>query len=195
MELASKIRWIVVIAATSIALLLVVWGLFSIASNIFRGDGRTSLVTELNGFDIEEVEAATFRVDGPIVARENHRSYTITVSSNVVSMRVYAGYGETLLAEQSYRNTPESYRKFLSALANANIVELRRGVSTDLSFEDVGVCARGRRYYVNLDTDIFRWSTSCSDREGNANFSMSPVASLFEAQIPDYAELTRNAQF
>jgi hypothetical protein len=194
MELASRIRWILVIAVISIALLLIIWGLFSIASNIFRGNDGPSVATVVNGFRIEDVSTATFRAVGPVVSVEDHRSYTIAVSQNVVVIRVFAGYDERLIAERSYRNTPTAYRTFLSALTNAEVIEQRRGTLEEFGFEDEGVCARGSKYFLELDTDLFRWSTSCPDREGNAGFRMSPVRGLFQAQIPDFSEITRDAR-
>jgi len=192
MEFASRLRWILVIAVFIIALILIGWGLFTIASNVFRGNRTTTDTSTVdNSYVVESTAVAFYRVEGPVVANENQRSYTITVSENVVTLKTYANYGKTLLAEKSYKNTPASYETFLSALANANITALSRNASTEFTFEDQGVCATGRKFFVELDTNIFRWTTSCGSKTGNAGFKMSPVSALFQKQVPDFGDLTR----
>jgi hypothetical protein len=191
MEFASRIRWILVIALSIIGIILVIWGLFTIASNIFRSS-ESSVDSTLIDSDRELVQStgtALYRVEGPIVANEDHRSYIITVSSNNVTMKTFANYGKILLEEKSYPNTSVSYESFLSALSNANVTALARNASTEFTFEDQGVCARGRKFFVNLDANIMRWSTSCSEKEGNAGFNMGPVSTLFQKQVPDFNEL------
>ena len=190
MEFASRLRWILVIAVTIIALILIVWGLFTIASNIFRGNNDNQVDIEQIDVDRSTVQAtavAAYKVIGPVVANEDQRSYTIVVSANTVTMKTFSSFGKTLIAEKSYTNTPIAYESFLSALANANVTALQRNASTEFTFEDQGVCARGRKFFVELDTSIFRWSTSCGNKEGNAGFSMSPVSSLFQRQVPDFS--------
>jgi hypothetical protein len=191
MEFASRLRWILVIAIMIIVLILVGWGLFTITSNIFRGTRTAPPVTTETIDLVESTAVASYKVEGPVVANEDHRSYTIDVSQNVVTMKTFSNYGRTLTAERSYQNTAEAYESFLSALSNANVTALARNASTEFSFEDQGVCATGRKFFLELDTNIFRWSTSCSTRQGNAGFSMAPVSTLFQRQVPDFADLTR----
>jgi hypothetical protein len=193
MEFASRIRWILLIAVGVIALILVTWGLFTIASNIFRGSDSSD-EADLNSSSVQLVETtavARFEVLGPIVANEDQRSYEITVSQNVVTMKTYKNYGKTLIEEKSYQNTPVAYDNFLSALINLDVTDISRGASAELDFEDLGVCSNGRKYIVSLDSDTTRWSTSCNRNEGNAGFSMNPVGRLFQAQVPDFSDLTR----
>lgn len=193
MELASRIRWILVTAIFIVALILVGWGLFSIASNIFRGNDKndSSQLEPINDFLVESTELARFTVDGPVVANDKHRSYTIEVSKSVVTLKIYKSYGQVLLDEKSYTNTAPAYDVFLSALGNANVTALRKNSSTEVDFADQGVCARGRKNIVELDGAVRRWSTSCSKNEGNAGFPMAPVMELFRSQVPDIRELTR----
>lgn len=192
MEFASKIRWILVIAVFIIVLILVGWGLFSIASNIFRGNGTdSSQLAPVNDFLVESTETAHFTVDGPVVANEKHRSYTIDVSKSLVTVKVYKSYGQVLLAEKSYTNTSVAYDAFLSALGNANVTALRKNASTEVDFADQGICARGKKYIVELDSSVRRWSTTCGKDEGNAGFVMATVSALFRSQAPDLRELTK----
>jgi len=193
MEFASRIRWILVVAVFAIALILVGWGLFSIASNLFkRSDTNVTQLDPSTDFLIESTKVAEYSVEGPIVANENHRSYTISVSENVVSMKTYRNYGQTLIEEKSYPNTTLAYKAFLSALGNANVTAVRQNTSidADTTFEDKGVCATGRKYMVELDSSMRRWSTSCDSKQGNAGFTMGRVASLFQRQVPDFGKLS-----
>lgn len=193
MEFASRIRWILVIAVFIITLILVGWGLFTVASNVFRaGDDTATEVSQIaNDYTVQSTAVATYKVEGPVVANEDQRSYTIIVSENVVTMKTYKSYDKTLLEEKSYKNTPDSFDSFLSALVNYNVTSLKKNTSTEFTFEDQGVCARGKKHFVELDTSVMRWSTSCSNKEGNAGFSMTPVSNLFKKQVPDFNDLTR----
>jgi hypothetical protein len=191
MEFASRLRWILVISVMIIVLILVGWGLFTIASNIFRGDQSQPETTSETINQVESTAVASYKVEGPVVANEDHRSYTIVVSENVVTMKTFSNYDKTLIAEKNYTNTPAAYESFLSALSNANVTALARNTSTEFSFEDQGVCATGRKFFLELDTSLFRWSTSCSNKQGNAGFNMAPVSSLFQRQVPDFSDMTR----
>jgi hypothetical protein len=190
MEFASKLRWILVITVMVIVLILISWGLYSIAQNTF-GSNDENVTVQQEEIAIQSVNTASYSVDGPVVASDKHRSYRIDVSENVVTMRVYGGYGSFIITEQSYTNTTESYTAFLSALDNANVTERARGTTTEDDYAEVGVCASGRRFILELDTAVRRWSTSCAGNQGTAGFSMPPVATLFQRQVPDFSTLNK----
>ncbi len=185
MELASKLRWILVIAVTAIALILVCWGLLSIARNTFGGDDIPTEQQEET--TLESTNTASFSVDGPVVANSLHRSYRIDVSERVVTMTVFGSYGASVLDSKSYQNTSVSYNTFLSALDNADVTARARRTSSADDFQEVGVCASGSRFVLELDEDLRRWSTTCGD--GTAGFDMSAVESLFQLQVPDFDTL------
>lgn len=195
MEFASKLRWILVIVVSVIFLILVCWGLYSIARNTFSpNDEDGTSVSEQEQVDegsVRSTARAVYTVDGPIVANNEHRSYRIEVTNNSVVMKVYSGYGSSVIAESSYPNTSDSYTAFLSALSNANVTALARGASDQDEFAEIGACATGRKFIVELDSTLRRWSTSCNRVQGNAGFTMSQVGSLFQRQVPDYSTLVR----
>lgn len=192
MEFASRLRWIIVIALAITFLALIGWGLFSIANNIFRGAG-TGTTEEISTYDVTSAATARFTVDGPVVANEEHRSYTIEVSQNVVSMKLFGAYGRETIEERSYRNTQEAFDTFLSALENERVTDRARGTVAEDDDAEVGVCSNGRRFIVELDNEIRRWSTSCRDNEGTAGFTMSRIRTLFQKQVPDFREITRGS--
>lgn len=191
MEFASKLRWFLVIVTMVIFLILIGWGLYSIARNLFNSNTPSSDSTAIVEEDssLESTATARYYVDGRIVANSEHNSYSIEVSSGVVTMKVYNSYGQKVIKEKSYQNTQEAYLAFLSALENTGVPDRREGTDTEDDFEEIGVCPTGKRYIIELDNSVRRWSTSCSSKQGTAGFSMSRVLTLFQRQVPDYSEL------
>jgi hypothetical protein len=190
MEFASRVRWIVLVTIFVIALILIGWGLFSIASNLFSSNDTAITQTDPStDFLVESTKVAKYSVDGPIVANENHRSYTITVTESQVIMKTYKSYGQIELGQKSYPNTAAAYSAFLSALTNANVTAMKRNATTDASFSDKGVCATGRKFILDLDSSLSRWSTSCDTKQGNAGSNMGRVGNLFQRQVPDFGQL------
>lgn len=196
MEFASKLRWFLVITAMILVLIFVGWGLYSIARSIFRsgsGDSSssTSSVESDSDYAVDLTDQASLYVDGAVVAESKHRSYSIEVSSSVVTMKVYSGYGQQVIKEKSYRNTSESYKAFLDSLDSLRVT--RRVADTDIDDDhaESGVCPSGWRYIVELDDSVRRWSTSCGSRKGTAGFSMSAVRRLFKRQVPDFSEIIK----
>lgn len=173
---------------------LVTWGLFSIAKSLFT---RTSnLSTNTDTVQIEQTQDAldtagivTFEVNGPVVANEDHRSYVISVTNSTVNIKLYERYGAKVIDQKSYPNTQDAYDAFIAALAQENVLAVKGSDSEDFAYNEEGVCARGKRYILEIDRSIRRWTTSCSSKDGNADFSMSRVRSLFQKQVPDYREV------
>lgn len=196
MEFASKLRWVLILLAGIIFLILIGWGLFTIASNIFRGgdSNETANISQVASDVDENLEFAnmvSFEQSGPIVAKSEHRSYVITVSSNVVTMRLYKAYGQEIISEKSYQNSPEAFESFLLGLDTIGVPDRFEGTSPDDDNAYTGTCPTGRRYIVQVDSSITRWSTSCSDGLGNAGFSMSQTRTLFQRQVPDFSDIVQ----
>lgn len=191
MELASRLRWILVVAVALLALLLVGWGIFSIARGVFNdlsgsGEPETSQVG-----DSEVLEAKSTRVivEGPVVANENFSSYEIEVSQNVVSMRTFKTYRRILVSEKSYKNNKIAYDVFLSSLEKMGVTSRIRRTDTKDDYAEQGTCPTGQTHIFEIDDDLRRWTTTCRGVDGTAGFSMSRVMSLFESQVPDFSEL------
>ena len=194
MEFASKLRWGMVIVIVTIALLLIGWGMFSIARSIFDSGSSSSNNTSTESDEVtlvEDANVARYSVDGPVVANEDHRSYEIEVTSGVVEMTVYKSYGSEVVSRKSYPNTNAAHDAFMSSLASLNVTDRRDGTTLDDDFAEQGVCPSGRRRVLELDDNIRRWSATCSNRVGTADFSMSSVERLFRRQVPDFSELVQ----
>lgn len=189
MEFASKLRWFLVVITMVIFLILVGWGLYSIARNLFNSNATNTTDTVIVDESLDYIGTARIYVDGRVVANSDHRSYSIDVSSGVVTMKVYSSYGQNVIKEQSYKNTSEAYTTFMNALASYNVPDRINGTTEEDDYQESGVCPTGQRYILELDNSIRRWSTSCSANQGTAGFSMSRVLTLFQRQVPDFNDL------
>ncbi len=190
MEMASRVRWILILFVTLLVIFFTGWGLYSVARRIFTS-GNNSVETSVNIYEVENTDEAKFISEGPVVSVEDHRSYEITVSQNVVMIKLLRGYGSAVITEKSYQNTESAYVTFLSALENLEVTNRNKDTDEEDDLNYAGVCPNGRTYVMNLDNEITRWSTSCARRQGTADFSMSAVKELFEKQIPDFRDVIR----
>lgn len=196
MEFASRLRWILVSLVGVLAIVLIAWGLVSIARGVFapRDDSAATTAeseTDEPAYNVSTAGKARLIIDGPVVANEDQRSAVIEITPSAVNMTVYKSYGQIEVAKKSYVNTTASYRAFMSALENLDVTSRIEGTDSDTDTAEEGVCASGRRYIFELDDDLRRWSTSCSRKEGTAGFKMSEVRTLFQKQVPEYRELLR----
>ncbi len=194
MEFASRLRWIGIVAVFLLALILVGWGMYSIARSVFNANSDSSTTQSISDEDIFSVESAgevVFRIEGPVVAADEHRSVKITVRPSTVTMTVFKNYGQEAIGTEGSLNSNASYRAFLSALAKEDVLSRQKGTDRDDDFAEEGFCATGRTYILELDNDVRRWSTSCSRDDGTVGFDMTAVLRLFERQVPEYRELIR----
>lgn len=134
-------------------------------------------------------------IDGKIVAKEQHHAIRITVSRTHRTVEVLKGYDYSVEQTKQFDNDINAFNAFLEALDTAGFANEKKVPPTT---DEGGVCPTGTRtiYEVteNNDQVIRLWSTSCSQRQGSFSGSASLVRRLFQAQIPEYSELTRNAR-
>src|SRR6056297_711435 len=117
MEMIARLRWIIIAFFVLIFLILVGWGLSSIARSIFSSDApRNIQAAEEISASVRQSSVARFTTSGPVVASSEHRSYTIEVNPNVVTITLYSDYGQEELDQKSYRNNQEAFDVFLKSL-------------------------------------------------------------------------------
>lgn len=196
MEMLSRLRWFIIGFFVLIFLLLVGWGLASIARNIFTGGSSSSnqAILNSNDIDISSVSSARFTVSGPIVATDEHRSYVIEVNERLVTITLYSDYGQKQLEKRSYKNNTQAYEEFIAALDKAQVLERRKGTSEENDHDYEGACPTGRRYIVQLDEDITRWTTSCDSARGTMGGSVRTIRRLFNNQAPDALEILKGTR-
>lgn len=192
MELLSRLRWLIIIFFVVLFLIIIGWGLSTIARNIFSQGNTSEQRNEETVAVLQDTDVAKFQVSGPVVASSEHRSYTIEVNSNVVVLTLYSDYGQKELDQKSYRNNQQSFDVFIKALESANIASRIRGTNVEDDFLYEGKCPTSRRYIVSLDTDFRRWSTACTRVTGTIDpVRMSEIRRLFNAQAPDAREVLK----
>jgi len=195
MEFTSKIRLAIFISIGLLIVILTGWGLFSIAQNLFSpGTDSNTVNTEVIDRElVPDARTFSFTTIGPIVADADHRETLITVSANVVEMKTFSGYDNTVVESRSYQNTTEAFDEFRSALELLDVSQRQKGTDTDDDDNDEGFCPTGKRYIVEIDSEIRRWTTSCSSKQGTAGFSMNAVRPLFQKQVPDFNEINQSS--
>lgn len=190
MELLSKLRWVIVVIALLLLLVLAGWGLSTIARNLFRGNTSQD-TSQINSIDVLSPDTLRYTQEGPIVANSDHRSYTIEVSRSVVIMRVYSDYGRKVIAEKSYQNSEVAYNNLLEALQSENVTARVSGTTEEDDTQEVGVCPEGRRYIVEVGDELRRWITDCEKAKKTAAGNMPAIRRLFSKQIPDFQQLIK----
>ena len=166
-----------------------------LATSLFRGFGtapassytQTVTLTDENIID----SVARYVMTGPVVAKENYQEVRITISKNARTLEVVNGYQGDVVQTQTLQNTEDAYRAFLGALSAANFSYKRDTGEIDPRV----TCVTGQKYYYVLQVEsekkVDTWSTSCASSQGNYGGLAEPTFQLFQAQIPNYAELTR----
>lgn len=149
--------------------------------------GKVALLETSDGHSV------SMTVRGPIVANENFRSYTITVSPNARVIKTYTGYLDTVLQEQTLGNNTPAYAEFVNALDRAKMAD---GSEVPGEQNDVlGICATGRLYQFAILKDgesvETLWTSTCSGSQGTLDANAQQLSQLFIAQIPDANAMIR----
>jgi len=188
MEILSKLRWFIGGFILLIVVILLIWGLISIANNIFTSSDDAS-IEDIANRELLDVDVAQFTVGGPIVATKEHRSYVVEVNPSVVTMTLYSDYGQKELEQKSYKNNQDAFDSFVEALDNANVLARESGTDEEDDLQYEGACSLGRRYIVTLDDIDTRWTTSCRLEDGTMGGDASVIRRLFDNQVPDARDI------
>ncbi len=134
-----------------------------------------------------------FTTEGVINAQEEHRSIRVTITPTRRSVEILKGYNYEVESSKVFSNSQAAYDEFLHALQTAGFT---RRKEKPLQEDEKGVCSTGNRYIYELlsgGQEVSRtWGTSCSAKQGTSASSSSLVHGLFEDQIPEYRDLTRD---
>lgn len=178
--------------------LVVVLIIVVLANLIFGGDKKSEvtkeIVTQAKFADSAESNSVvTFVTAGIINGTDIHRQIRITVNNTSRTLEIIEGYSGKILSTQTYTNTQEAYREFLSALFTSGYTkENPANTNPDVS----GRCPLGTRFIYtssgipNVPDEL--WTTSCPTVIGTFGGSADAVTQLFRLQIPNYAGQTSN---
>lgn len=132
-------------------------------------------------------------VRGPIVADEDFRSYTVTISPTGRQMVSHKGFDNNVIDNTQLTNNLEAYTQFVGALDRANFV--KSATLSNAENDTQGVCATGRLYTFEIlqaQSAVKQlWTTSCNGVAGSFRGDATTVRSLFLRQIPNSNNLLR----
>lgn len=183
---------------TIIIIIVVIAGFVALARVVFTGSASKSQetvdVSKQNLLDSADGRAVRMVVRGPIVADEDFRSYSITISPSSREYQAYTGYLDVVTNQETLPNNTVAYEEFVNALNKANMV-----AGTPLEGDKnstLGVCATGKVYEFSLlnagDTEEMLWTSTCSGSKGSLRASATQLSQLFLNQIPNSIDVTVN---
>lgn len=131
-----------------------------------------------------------YTIDSPVAASQDHNDVIITVDNTDATIKVTQGYEGDVIRTKSYSMNTSAYAVFLRSLDADGFTD---GNIDPKKADERGQCALGERYIYEVigpdgTTKQHLWSTSCGG--GTFKGSVSHIDSLFQAQIPDYNDLT-----
>ena len=178
-----------------LGVLAVVIILFAVIFWAVKGgnDNKSPLKQEIVLSDYAGTDAtAIYHVSGEIQAKEEHREIRISVNRNERVFEVISGYDGKVIARKTFPNSSDAFEEFMYALERAGFTDDRNS-----EFDTVkGVCPKGTRSEYVLSkqgAELSRlWSTSCSRKDGSFAGERRLVRDLFQNQILNYRDLTRD---
>jgi len=174
-----------------VIIIIAIAALVSLARVVFFSNSNTTTakvdISRDALLNTAEGRSVSMTVRGPIVADEEFRSYKIDISSNNRVIRTYAGYLDTVLAQDTLGNSVAAYDQFVHALDKANLTQ---GKQFDGEKNDIrGICATGSVYVFQImdGNSVVKdlWTSTCSGSKGSLDASVTQLMNLFTQQIPD----------
>ena len=154
----------------------------------FSGGPKAPAAAPLTDYANTSVQVR-FTMDGPVNADQSHKAFRITVEQNQTMIQLLDGYGQSVADQHTYVSNSTAYGNFLRAIDLAGFTHGNTATSTQ---DERGYCPNANRYDFDIvdGSNIKQhfWSTSCGGA-GNFKGNTQEVINLFEAQIPDYANL------
>jgi hypothetical protein len=135
----------------------------------------------------------SLRTEGKINADSLHEQILVSVDRDQAKIELIRGYNGNVVYSQTYSNTTNAYSAFLSALQIAGFTN-----GTKEKINMAGYCSLGKRYVYEITQDgqVLQslWSTSCETSPKTYLGDVTRTLTLFELQIPEYDEITKDVQ-
>lgn len=179
-----------------IIVVVAVAALISLGRTLFSGSGeQAEPAVNIGNQALTNTNAdrsISMSVRGPIVANEDHYSYTIMISPETREITTYRGYLHEELENDQFKNNKQAYEQLVYALSRANLME---GTPLQDEANDTrGICATGLLYEFEVrqgENSIQKlWTTTCSGSKGSLKANASQVGRLFKLQIPTFDAVT-----
>jgi len=195
----SGLRRIIPIALILIVIVVAVVALVSVGKSLFFSGssspsastkpnvGKQALTQTTNDYSVR------MTVRGPIVADEDYRTYTVTVSPTARTMTTYKGYSQQQIDTSDLQNTTAAYEQFVYALNRAKFMD---GTPlTGDSNDTRGVCATGTLYTFDVlqsdSSEQSLWTSGCAGSPGSLKANLGQITDLFSDQIPTFSTLVQ----
>ena len=134
-------------------------------------------------------------ITGPVVANQNFRETTISVSATQAVVEVKRGYEQPPTLSRAFANNQTAFNAFIAALGVNGFTNTKVAPA---GANRLGSCSLASKFsyqvYVNGGFVQDSWNTSCDTKQGTFAGSTSVVQQLFQAQIPDYAAIVGSVQ-
>lgn len=144
-------------------------------------DAKTALLST----DVDRSVRLTVR--GPIVANENFRSYSITITPDSREMITYEGYLDNQIDRKRLDNNTKAYMELVYALDKRKMMDGKD--LTDEQNDLRGICASGKIYKFETikNNSVVKslWTSDCSGSKGSAQANVNEILDMFLKQIPD----------
>ena len=144
-------------------------------------DAKTALLST----DVDRSVRLTVR--GPIVANENFRSYSITITPDSREMITYEGYLDNQIDRKRLDNNTKAYTELVYALDKRKMMDGKD--LTDEKNDLRGICASGKIYKFETikNNSVVKslWTSDCSGSKGSAQANVNEILDMFLKQIPD----------
>ncbi len=194
---SRRLPRIVPIILVIVIIIAVVVALVSLARLLFfSGASSTPPQADTSQQELLDTSAShgvILVVRGPIVADENFRSYSITISPSSRSIQTYTGYLDAVVEQKTLPNNNAAYQEFVYALDRANLM---RGTPFEGERNDIrGICATGKVSSFSLLNNGSAvktlWTSTCNGSPGSLKASPEQLTQLFVNQIPDANQIIR----
>ena len=180
---------------TVVIIIVAIAGIVALARLVFTGSSsNTEAVVDTSQQDLlstNDGRSVSMTVRGPIVADEDFRSYSITISPSSRQFQAYTGYLGAVVNQESLPNNTAAYDEFVHALDKANLVV---GKPFDGDKNNVsGICATGKVYEFRVldggEDDQMLWTSTCGGSPGSLRASATQLSQLFLNQIPNSSNI------
>ena len=135
--------------------------------------------TALLSTDVDRSVRLTVR--GPIVANENFRSYSITITPDSREMITYEGYLDNQIDRKRLDNNTKAYTELVYALDKRKMMDGKD--LTDEQNDLRGICASGKIYKFETikNNSVVKslWTSDCSGSKGSAQANVNEILDMF----------------
>lgn len=134
-------------------------------------DAKTALLST----DVDRSVRLTVR--GPIVANENFRSYSVTITPDSREMITYEGYLDNQIDRKRLDNNTKAYTELVYALDKRKMMDGKD--LTDEQNDLRGICASGKIYKFETikNNSVVKslWTSDCSGSKGSAQANVNEI--------------------